>query len=56
MSGYDVIVVGSGAGGSPVAAVLAEAGHRVLVLEKGGRYQESDFVKDEIAVVRRGAF
>ncbi len=56
MSTFDVVVVGSGAGGAPVAAVLAEAGHRVLLLEKGGRYEESDFVKDEIAVVRRGAF
>jgi choline dehydrogenase-like flavoprotein len=56
MSAYDVVVIGSGAGGGPVAAVLAEAGKRVLLLEKGGRYEESDFVKDEIAVVRREPF
>ena len=34
----DVVVVGSGAGGATVAMRLAEAGKRVLVLERGGYY------------------
>ena len=39
---YDLIIIGSGAGGGVVAGVLAEAGKRVLVLERGKflSYQE----------------
>lgn len=34
----DVLVIGSGAGGATVAMRLAEAGRRVIVLERGGYY------------------
>jgi cholesterol oxidase len=43
---FDVIVIGSGFGGSPVAARLAVAGYRVLVLERGRRWQVADYPRD----------
>jgi len=46
---FDVCVIGSGAGGGPVALTLAEAGYSVLVLEKGPWLTEKDFFKDELA-------
>ena len=42
---YDYIVIGSGFGGSVAALRLAEKGYRVLVLEKGKWYRETDFPK-----------
>ena len=53
---YDICIVGSGAGGSPIAYELSNAGYDVVVLEKGKYYHEEDIDKDEIAVTWREKF
>jgi cholesterol oxidase len=42
MSDYDVVVVGSGFGGSVTALRLAEKGYRVAVLEAGRRFADDE--------------
>ena len=36
---YDIIIIGSGFGGSVSALRLAEKGYKVLILEKGKKYE-----------------
>ena len=43
--GFDVIVVGSGFGGSVAALRLVEKGYRVAVIEAGRRFDESTYPK-----------
>jgi choline dehydrogenase-like flavoprotein len=49
----DVVVVGSGAGGSIVAHDLVERGYDVLVLERGLHVDPSDFTEDEADMYSR---
>ncbi len=43
MERFDVIVIGSGFGGSVMACRLAEQGRRVLVLERGKRWKPEEY-------------
>lgn len=45
---YDVVVIGSGFGGSVSALRLTEKGYRVGVLEAGRRFEDSEFPKNSM--------
>ena len=45
MAEYDVLVIGSGFGGSVASLRLAEKGYKVCVLEAGRRFSDKDFPK-----------
>lgn len=49
----DVVVVGSGAGGGPAAAILAESGFDVIVVEAGGYHDDRDFDGSERTALAR---
>lgn len=53
---YDVIIIGSGAGGSAAAYHLTQTGRRVLLLEKGDALPLDGSTLDVDTVLRRSAF
>ncbi len=53
---FDVCVIGSGAGGGPIAYSLTQAGYSTVVLEKGPWLSEQHFTKDELACCRRSVY
>lgn len=53
---FDVIVIGSGAGGAAVAYPLVQSGARVLVLERGGKLPRDGSTLEVEAVLRQGRF
>ena len=50
---YDFIVVGSGAGGAPIAQMMALRGKSVLVLEKGPMFGTQEDYKDNCSPFKR---
>lgn len=53
---YDICIIGSGAGASPIAHQLSKAGAKVLVLEKGPWLTEKEFFKDELTISIHDAY
>ncbi len=56
MKQHKFCIIGSGAGAGPIAYELANAGHKVIVLEKGPWIKTSQFNKDEIVAARRSVY
>ena len=52
----DVIIIGSGIGGSTMAAALAPTGRPILILERGERLRDSPEARDASAIFGRGHF
>ena len=53
---YEICIIGSGAGASPIAYELSKKGHSVVVLEKGPWFKTKNFAKDEIVATRRNVY
>ena len=49
---YDVVVIGSGYGGSIAASRLARAGLKVCLLERGKEYQPGDYPDDQVEATK----
>ena len=49
----DVVIVGSGAGGGVVAEELTEAGKDVIIIDKGGYFNEADFNQKESDMINQ---
>jgi choline dehydrogenase-like flavoprotein len=52
----DVLVIGSGMGGSTFAAGLAPTGAKILILERGQRLRDSEAARDARAIFQRDFF
>ena len=49
---YDVVIVGSGFGGSVSALRLVEKGYKVAVIEAGARFEDEDYAKTSMDLKR----
>lgn len=49
----DVVIVGTGAGGAPIAKALAERGHAVLLVEEGPYFTRKDFTGRPVQMMKQ---
>jgi choline dehydrogenase-like flavoprotein len=53
---WDLVIIGSGVGGSTLAAALAPTGLRILVLERGEKLLPTPQSRDDVAIFMNGHF
>ena len=53
---YDIIIIGSGAGGSTIAYKLADSGKKILVIERGGFVPVEKENWDSVEVFQRNRY
>ena len=52
----DIVIIGSGIGGSTMAAALAPTGARIIILEAGDHLPDRPENRDQRAIFQRGHF
>lgn len=52
----DIVIIGSGVGGSSLAYSLAETGRKIVILERGDHLKDSAEARDDVAIFQRGFY
>lgn len=52
----DIVIIGSGVGGSSLACSLAETGKRIIILERGQHLKDSPEARDDASIFLKGFY
>ena len=56
MSEADIVIIGSGIGGSTLAHSLADTGRRIVILERGEHLLDTPQARDDVAIFQQGFY